>query len=68
MTTQEIDTEKTDDVELCRELLRVASSLDKGQTACIYFLTAAKRRSVMETMTRRYADADVRRIEFGLYH
>jgi hypothetical protein len=60
--------EAADDIDICQELLQVTNTLDKGQTAAIYFLTWAKRASVIKTMETRYREADLRRIEFGLYH
>lgn len=57
-----------DAVELCQELLKVTQTLEKGQTACIHFHTWAGRERVVKLMSERYHEADLRRLEFGLFH
>lgn len=71
MTTEQppvTSNEATDDLVLCQELLHVTNTLEKGQTVAIYFHTWAKRAKIVELMETRYREADLRRLEFGLYH
>lgn len=54
--------------DICRELLHVTNTLEQGQTVAMYFHTWEKRKQVIATMETKYREADLRRIEFGLYH
>ena len=59
-------TEET--LEFCRQILRVASQLGKGETCCVWFHTAARKNQVIEVLNTRYSAADTDRIEINLYH
>jgi len=62
MTSQEAE-------ELCRDLLQLTMSLEKTQMATVHFATWATREQVMKLMEEKYgAQADLRKIEFGLFH
>ena len=57
-----------DEIELCQELLQMTQSLEKGQTIAIHFKTWKRRERIVSVMTNRYAEADLRRLEFGILH
>lgn len=63
---QELET--ADAIELCQQLLQMTQELEKGQTALIHFMTWKRREEVMKIMAARYHEADLRRIEFGVFH
>ena len=67
MTAVEMEPEQ-DEIELCQELLQMTQSLEKGQTIAIHFKTWKRRERIVSVMTNRYAEADLRRLEFGILH
>lgn len=67
MTVVEIQPE-ADEIELCQELLQMVNSLEKGQTMAVHFKTWARRARIVKVMETRYAEADLRKLEFGILH
>ena len=57
-----------DPAELCRALLQMTQQLEHNQVVCIYFNKWARREQIIEMMRSRYGEANLRKIEFGLYH
>ncbi len=61
--------ETADAEELCRQLLIMTNELDGDQEAAVHFMTWKRREQIMKIMEERYGShADLRRINFGVFH
>lgn len=52
----------------CREIVQMVQTLKPTETLCIYFMKWKTREEVIAILESRYKEADLRRIELGIYH
>jgi hypothetical protein len=57
-----------DDLECARTLVQLLDTLEPTQYCTMYFLHWKRREKILEILNTRYQDADLRKLELGMFH
>ena len=56
------------DKQFCRELLQVASTLEKDEVCRVWFKTATRKNQIVAVLETYYGQADLSKIQIVVYH
>jgi hypothetical protein len=56
------------DKQFCREILQIASTLEKDEVCRVWFKTAARKNQIVAVLESYYGQADLSKIQIVVYH